>query len=202
MLTGLYISTVESRSRKGAETKARMIEAATSLFERQGYAATGIQQILQESGAPRGSFYFHFPGGKEDLAVAAVERHGDRFGELLRGAFAQASSTKEAAVWAIDALGTHFEGSACESGCPVMAVTFETATRSQTLRAASRAAFESWIGLASARLEQDGLAPEVARSKARALLAAIEGALVLCRAYGDRGPLDDIIAQVDGLLSP
>lgn len=177
-----------------------MIETATRLFEKQGYAATGVQQILAESGAPRGSLYFHFPGGKEELALAAIEHHSETFGALLARTLEQAPTAKVAAEWAIDALAAQIETRGCDAGCPVMAITFEVANHSEELRAASRAAFEAWAALIHARLLRDGHDEPQARSKARLLIATIEGALTLCRAYGDRGPLDDVKRHLDALL--
>lgn len=68
---------------KGARTKRLMLDAATDLFQRQGLHATGVNQVLVRSGAPRGSLYFHFPGGKQQLAVEAVESAGRHVHELI-----------------------------------------------------------------------------------------------------------------------
>ena len=62
--------------RKGDVTRAKMLEAAAMLFEREGYSGAGLNAILDQSAAPRGSLYFHFPGGKEELAIAAIEMSG------------------------------------------------------------------------------------------------------------------------------
>ena len=60
-------------TRRGDETRTKLVEAAATLFEERGYHAAGVKAILERAGAPRGSFYFHFPGGKEELAIAAIE---------------------------------------------------------------------------------------------------------------------------------
>ena len=60
------------------------VSSTAKLLRRQGYAATGLNEIVARSGAPRGSLYFHFPGGKQELALAAMEHSG----EQLRGAIA------------------------------------------------------------------------------------------------------------------
>ena len=76
--------------RKGEATRARMIEAAADAFERDGFAGAGLNAILEASDAPRGSLYFHFPGGKEELAIAAVDAAATRLAldltSALRGA--------------------------------------------------------------------------------------------------------------------
>ena len=70
--------------RRGGASREAFIASTGRLLRRQGYAATGLNEIVSRSGAPKGSLYFHFPGGKEELAAAAMERTG----EELRGAIA------------------------------------------------------------------------------------------------------------------
>src|SRR5947207_14909068 len=51
------------------DTRTRMIEATALLIRQRGYHGTSLNDILSASGAPRGSLYFHFPGGKDQLVV-------------------------------------------------------------------------------------------------------------------------------------
>ena len=74
-----------------SDSRVRMIEAAVELFRRKGYHATAFSDVVRESGAPRGSIYFHFPGGKEELAGAATEAAGDEIVELVGRAAADAA---------------------------------------------------------------------------------------------------------------
>ena len=188
--------------RKGEQTRIKMVQTASALIERQGYAATGLKQVLGESNTPRGSLYFHFPGGKEELAAAVIEAHTHDFGGLLRQIIDQAPNAQAAAEVSIELLAQQFEGSGCQSGCPVTAIAFEMSATSEPLRVACRDAFQDWVNLIAVQLVDEGLPSEVAHPRARALLSAIEGALILCRAYGNRGPLDDVKMVVPALLSP
>lgn len=188
--------------RKGEQTRIKMVQTASTLIERQGYAATGLKQVLSESNTPRGSLYFHLPGGKEELAAAVIEAHSTNFGGLLRQVIEQAATAQAAAESSIEILAQQFEGSGCKSGCPVTAIAFEMSATSEPLRLACREAFQNWVNLIAVQLVQEGLPKETAQPRARALLSAIEGALILCRAYGNRGPLDDVKAVVPALLSP
>lgn len=187
---------------KGAQTRARMIASASQLFQSQGYAATGLKQILADSGAPRGSMYFHFPGGKEELAAEVVADHAARFADGLRQAIAGAPSALVAAQLALRLLADQLEASACASGCPVTVIALEMANRSEPLREATRSAYQQWIALVSERLVAEGLERAEANQRGRALLSAIEGALVLSRAFGDAGPLHDLEAVLPALLGP
>ncbi len=188
--------------RKGEQTRARIVQTATKLIEAQGYAATGLKQVLAESGTPRGSFYFHFPGGKEDLAVAVVQAHTVAFGQVLSAVLDNAPSTLAAAVFCIEALATQMRETGCATGCPVTTIALEMANRSETLRTATHAAFEDWAGRIVGRLIIEGHPLTQAQTKARVLLCTLEGALILCRSYGHCGPLDDVKSQLGALLAP
>src|SRR5258708_12625483 len=60
-----------------------MIRAASELFRQRGYHATTFSDVVRESGAPRGSTYFHFPGGKQELAREAIARAGEEMEEMV-----------------------------------------------------------------------------------------------------------------------
>ena len=186
---------------KGAQTRQRMIDTATRIFQAQGYAATGLKQILKESGAPRGSLYFHFPDGKEQLAAAVIAQHAERFAAGLEAAIAGAPRALGAAEMAIAMLAQQVEHSSCESGCPVSVIALEMANRSAPLRAASEEAYTRWRQLVSQRLVAEGMAAEEAERRASVLLAAIEGALIMCRAYQNASPLRDVAASLPSLLA-
>ena len=70
-------------------SRAALIEPAGPLFRRQGYAATGLNQILDDAGVKAGSLYPQFPGGKQELAAAVVEVAGAEIEGVLRAALAR-----------------------------------------------------------------------------------------------------------------
>ena len=78
-------------------SRERLIAAATQLFSRQGYATTGVKEIATAGSAPMGSFFFHFPGGKEDLGVAALAHGADGFAAVLRRTLASVGRLRCAA---------------------------------------------------------------------------------------------------------
>src|SRR5215471_14393324 len=65
------------------DSRSKMIAAAAELFRQRGYHAATFSDVVTKSGAPRGSTYFHFPGGKQELAREAIARAGDEMEELV-----------------------------------------------------------------------------------------------------------------------
>ena len=99
--------------------KESLVRTAMRLFRRQGYASTGLNQILAESAAPKGSLYHYFPGGKEELAVAAVELAGSMIRELLE-TLARKKTTRRGFVKGYcETMAGWMEESGYRSGCPI-----------------------------------------------------------------------------------
>ena len=166
----------------------RMIESAIVLLAQSGYQATSFGAVLERSRTPRGSIYHHFPGGKDQLIAAAVERAGDRAVALM-DSMAGASATEVVdgfvALWR-----AVLERSGFTAGCSVLAVT--VSSESADLLDRSRTVFAAWAGSISALLRTAGLEQTRADSVATLLIAATEGAVVLCRAQQSLDPLDAV----------
>ena len=101
------------------DTKTRMTVAAAQLFQRHGYHAVGFRRIVEESGAPRGSIYHHFPGGKEQLAVEAVALSGAAMLRTIEQVTAEAADVAGMLEGLAEVLAGWLETSAFEAGCPV-----------------------------------------------------------------------------------
>ena len=174
-----------------APTRERFLAAATGLFRRQGYSGTGLKQIVAEGGAPLGSLYYFFPGGKQDLALNAVAHTAARYEQLLDRVFAQTADTGQAALkwfgWAAQAL----EESDFADGCPIGTLACEIASTNDDLRAASQAVFDSWRSRVAAQLVREGVKPAHARRLATFAVASLEGAIMLGRTQRRTGPLRD-----------
>ncbi|MGR0161465.1 TetR/AcrR family transcriptional regulator [Paenarthrobacter nitroguajacolicus] len=184
---------------KGNLTKARLTESMLQLIQTSGYSGTGLNAVIDHAAAPKGSIYFHFPGGKEDLGVAAVELAAKEFETLIAEAAISAGSAAEAARVAIEALATIVSGSNFRLGCPVSVVTLEMGAESERLRRACAAAFEAWIAPTSALLEASGVDAKEARSLATVVVSTIEGAVIVSRAMQSTQPLlsaADVVAEL------
>lgn len=173
--------------------------ATQELLRRRGYAASGLGEIVARSGAPKGSLYFHFPGGKQELAIAAMERSAVQLRDAM-AAILDSSEDPDAGIRRlIEALAAGLEQSGFADGCPIATVALETTADSEPMRAAARAAFDSWLQVLSERLVVAGLDPAHAEQRAVLVLAAIEGGLILARARRDVSPLLAVSSQLRSL---
>ena len=134
-----------------SSSRERLLETAVDLLQRQGYHGTGLNELLERSGAPRGSLYHYFPGGKEQIGAEAIGRAG----EQVAAAVAHLLRAKPSAADAVEALAAllaaGLEASAFERGCPVATTALEVTPRSEPIRAAVQAGFESWLAPLRAR---------------------------------------------------
>lgn len=177
---------------KAAAHKAKLVRTAMRLFRRQGYASTGLQQILAESGAPKGSLYHYFPSGKEALGEAAVTLAGGLIREMLED-LAERHAEPEAFLRAYcRTLAGWMEESGFRSGCPVATTLLENAPQSPAITAAGRRAIDGWIEVVAGVLAKSGMERREARSRAQLVIAAMEGALLLARVRRSPQPILDV----------
>ncbi len=183
-----------------SETRERILETAAQLLQRQGYCATGLNQVIQESGAPKGSLYHYFPGGKEELAEVAILESGQEFAELLQSAIETAGGAVSGIPQFIRNYARQFEASHYEKGCPIATVTLETASHSEVLQQATQSVFHSWCVLIIDHLLREGWEEQQARETAIFIMSALNGALTMSRAAQRIEPLEITANQLERLL--
>jgi AcrR family transcriptional regulator len=174
----------------------RLTSATTALMQRQGVAGTGIAEILDESGVTRRSIYLNFPGGKAELVAAATRAAGDQMTEALRDRIDRADPVAAITQFWREALAaTDFDG-----GCPIVAAAF---SRADAPEAASIAAevFAAWRAVLAERLLRDGITRRRAESLAATIVAAFEGAVILCRAAQSTEPLELVSRDLKRLIA-
>jgi TetR/AcrR family transcriptional repressor of lmrAB and yxaGH operons len=181
------------------DTRARVLQTAAELFQQQGYNATGLNQVLADSSAPKGSLYFHFPGGKEQLAAESVALSGGELGQRMAAVVAAASGPAEA----ITALGELFaqslEASGFRNGCPVATVALEAAGDSEPIRAVCDGVYSAWqSGLARA-LRDWGVPDAQADPLAAVTVSSLQGALLLARVQRNVSVIHEVTRQVGAL---
>lgn len=180
-------------------SRAALVEQAALLFRRQGYAATGINQILEAADVKAGSLYHHFPDGKAQLAAAVVDGVGGDIKRLLRTFLATDASPADIVGRWIDMLADGLAGDG-RDGCPIEPIATESVHASPVVRVASARAFDGWCTAVAERLTADGWPTDAAMETARAIIALIEGAIILSRIAGDRAALDAAKVAASTLL--
>lgn len=182
------------------DTRQRMLDTAADLFQTQGYHATGLTQLTTAGGAPKGSLYFHFPGGKEQLAAEAVRLSGERTGALLEAILRDAPDAATAIDRAVDALANFLTESDFQRGCPLATVALDAAAASEPIREACVDGYASWHGIIADHLAGQGLSTERADELATVVLATIEGGLLLSRTRRDVAPLRAVATHLHATL--
>ncbi|KBZ68068.1 TetR/AcrR family transcriptional regulator [Mycobacterium colombiense] len=178
----------------------RMVVSAALLIRERGAHATAISDVLEHSGAPRGSAYHYFPGGRTQLLCEAVDYAGEHVAAVIAGA----DDGLQLLDTLIDKYRRQLLDSDFRAGCPIVAVSVEAgeqhdADRMVIERAA--AVFDRWTDLIAARFVADGIAPERARELAVLATSSLEGAIVLARVRRDLMPLDVVHRQLRELLA-
>lgn len=192
--------TVKGKPRAEADSRTRMVQSAAARIGRLGVTATSFSDIVADSGAPRGSIYHHFPEGKRELTDEAVRWVGDQVALHQRAC----TATTAAGVLAhFVALFRHVaESSRGAAGCAVAGVAVDSSAGEVEQLRVVRAVFRSWVTLLAQQLEAAGLASMRARSVATMAVAAIEGALILCRSEGGSGPIEAVGDELGRLVGP
>jgi TetR/AcrR family transcriptional regulator, lmrAB and yxaGH operons repressor len=187
---------------KASDSKGKTLAAAARLFRQQGYHGTALHDILAAGGSPRGSLYFHFPKGKEEIGEAALTLAG----EAVRQAIARAAETSESAevflVRIARGMASDLEKSDFREGCPIATSALETSAQSDVLGAATRGAFQKWENEIKRGLERFGMISEQADLVATLVLSQLEGALLLARTYRSLAPMHRAEQALKLLVTP
>jgi TetR/AcrR family transcriptional regulator, lmrAB and yxaGH operons repressor len=175
-------------------TRAQMVEGALRLLATKGVNGASINQILEFTGAPRGSVYYHFPGGRNELIGAALELTARRHDDWVS---AHAGTSVEEVVsgfleyWRRVLVNSHLE-----SGCPILAVTVSTPDGELFDRAGNL--FAASLDNLARLLADVGLDNQSAVDLATFLVAGAEGAVVLARAQRSLQPFETVAERLTG----
>ncbi len=183
------------------DSRQRMIAAANRLFQGHGYHGTALVDVVEAGNASRGSIYFHFPGGKEEIGVEVAIDHGAFAVTAVNRAASRSTTAAELIFVLIDDFATAIAQGSFAFGCPLTAMVADMSGHSEPIRAATRRAFDDWHAALAARLAETGLTAEDSRAIAGLTVSAIEGAIILCRVQHSRAPLDDASRQITTLAA-
>lgn len=185
------------RAKRGT-TRDRMLSAASEVLREKGAAGVTIDEVLVRSGAPRGSVYHHFPGGRSQLLSEALQHAGDAITELIDAAATRGSAPlirQFVAFWEHTLAESDFA-----AGCPVVAAAIGSADDEPALTPIAGDIFDRWQAALSRAFVADGFGDSDAASLAVTSIAALEGAVVLCRSSRTAEPLREVARQVEFLI--
>jgi TetR/AcrR family transcriptional regulator, lmrAB and yxaGH operons repressor len=177
-----------------------IIETACDLLESQGFHATGLNQIVKESGAPKGSLYHYFPDGKDAIAEAAIARAGRTVAERIAAGLGRSDNPAEAVRDFVMLVADRVEASGYRRGGPLTTVAMETATTNERLNRACREAYGLLEGAFAAKLMRAAFPEAQARQLATFIVASIEGGILLCRTYHGGDPLRLVAEQLGRMI--
>ena len=175
-----------------------MLVAAASLLRERGAAAVTVDAVLARSGAPRGSVYHHFPGGRSQILREALQFAGDEITAALE------RDTDVGAVALLRQLAGLWRDALIESdfttGSPVLAAAVGTGPDEKQLTSVAGDIFRRWRESSRDAFMREGFDPDEATALAHTTISALEGAVVLCRATRSAAPIDDVVREIEFLI--
>src|SRR6202035_5638676 len=180
---------VFSSMAKSSDSKEKTVVAAVKLFSQRGYHGTALNDILDAAGSPRGSLYFHFPKGKEEIGEAASGLAGAAVRQVIATAAETSSNVEDFLTQIVQTMASNLERSGYTEGCPIATTALETAAQSEVLGAATRDAFQKWELEIKRGLFRLGMPAGEADLADTMVLSPLEGALLLARTYRSLAPM-------------
>ena len=172
------------------DTRERILDSSGELFRRQGYMGTGVKQIIDEAGAPFGSLYHFFPGGKSELGAETIRRSGFLYGLLFPEYAGPDVELAAGDRVVLDGAAKTLVETDYADACPIATVALEVSSVDDELREACADVFNLWIEGGVTRFTEAGIPLGRARPLAIQMIAALEGAFVLSRALRSTEPLE------------
>jgi TetR/AcrR family transcriptional repressor of lmrAB and yxaGH operons len=182
------------------DTRKRMVRAGAELLAEKGYAATGMLDVVAAAEASRGSIYFHFPDGKDQLVVEALDLSTGRALERAAAAVQGSTSTGEVIERTGAYLAAVLEATDYRMGCPVATVALEVANTDNPVLDTCRSFFDRWRSIYVGSLLRDGATPVDAEQLATMIVSVVEGGLMLARTTSNTRPLLDACAAAAALI--
>jgi TetR/AcrR family transcriptional repressor of lmrAB and yxaGH operons len=181
------------------DTRERMIETTASLVHRRGFHGTSLNEILAESGAPRGSLYYHFPGGKEELVLEATRQGVAMVTQVLKEVLTDSRDPADGVRAFNEAAAHELRDSDYVFGCPVAPIVLDS-PESSALAEVCQKALEEWQRVLVEGLGSAGIERGRAESLATVIVCGLEGGLILARARRDIAPLDAVAQELASMV--
>jgi TetR/AcrR family transcriptional repressor of lmrAB and yxaGH operons len=185
---------------KKVNTREELIKTTANLLQTNGYVGTGLNEIIKKSGAPKGSIYHHFPGGKEQLAVEAINWTKENVTSFIQKQLDLYADPIEAIQQFILDSASRFEENTYFKGVPIAAIVLETSASSEKLREACKDVFDAWHRIFVKKLMRNEYTEEQARKLALTVNSMLQGALVVSLARKDAESLRTVAESIPTLL--
>lgn len=201
-MTGV-ISPGVSMSSETRSPRDRMVYSAAQLVRTRGVTATGVRDVVEHAGAPRGSFQHYFPGGKDQLVGEAVVWSGDFAAQWVASYPQTTRKPSPAGLFAhmVRQWKNEFSVRGYERGCPVMATAADLAGTDSALNEPLRAALDRWEQAVTSELVRMGVLRRRARRLATLMIGTLEGAIMSARVRRELGPLNTVVTELSPLLN-
>lgn len=177
-----------------------MLDSAIELFRQHGYNGTGFRDVVAHGGAPRGSIYHHFPEGKAQLAVEALELAGERIDAVFRQGAEEGADFVAGFEWVWSWWVGYVVGSDFDAGCPIAGVAMESHPEAPEVTEAADGVFRRWVNSIAMGLQISGLGADEAKGVAALIIAAQEGATLMARAARSPEPLERVGEALAAML--
>lgn len=179
----------------------QILQTTCTLLEKQGYHGTGLNEIIKESGSPKGSLYYYFPEGKEQITSEAILESSRATSERIRVNLQNTENAAKAIHDFILLIAENVEHSRFAAGSPLTAVAMETATQSERINLACRESYAMLQTAFKEKLITSGFTKPKADELATFIVASIEGGIILSRTYHTTDPLRLVAKQLKLLIS-
>jgi TetR/AcrR family transcriptional repressor of lmrAB and yxaGH operons len=182
-------------------TKEKLIQTASRLFEIKGYYATGLNEILAESGAPKGSLYYHFPKGKEQLALESIISEGEKIKSKIQSSLDSIKNPVEAIVANIENVATVIDNEYKTKDMSIGLIALETYLTSEVLRGACEEVFTSLENIYTEKLIKAGMNKDDANKLGSVIATMVEGGITYSLVKKSGKPLRLIAEQISKLIN-
>ena len=183
-----------------SNAREKILQTASELMEKQGYHGTGLNEIIQKSSAPKGSLYYYFPDGKEQLASEAILEAGRIVSERFRKQTAVEQNAAQAIRDFLYVIAKRMEETNFYTGSTMTMIAMETVAESQRINKACQEGYAMLIGAFKDKLLLGGMDESKASNMAEMIIAAVEGGIILSRTYHDANHLRRIADHIFQML--
>jgi TetR/AcrR family transcriptional regulator, lmrAB and yxaGH operons repressor len=178
----------------------KILQTASELMEKQGYHGTGLNEIIQKSGAPKGSLYYYFPDGKEQLASEAILQAGKTVAERFRDRTTGEPNAAQAIRDFLYMIAQRMEETNFYTGSTMTMIAMETVVKSKRINQACQQGYTMLIEAFKDKMLSGGMEATRAGDMAEMIVAAVEGGIILSRTYQDANHLRRIADHIFGML--